>query len=176
MNQQEEWRTVVGFPDYEVSDRGRVISHRRRKPVLLRSTKPAKGYPQVVVVNDHRSVTRNVHQLVAEAFLGPRPEPTYQIRHLNGKPLDCRASNLAWGTPRENMLDKQRHGTDHNAAKTHCPQGHAYDDENTYRAPSRPGGRYCRACNRATAAARQRAYRQRQMLRAAGISSSAVAA
>jgi hypothetical protein len=29
--------------------------------------------------------------------------------------------------------------------KTHCPQGHPYDEENTYHAP-RTGDRHCRAC------------------------------
>jgi hypothetical protein len=33
-----------------------------------------------------------------------------------------------------------------NAAKTHCPNNHAYDDDNTYRSPS--GRRHCRACQR----------------------------
>ena len=32
------------------------------------------------------------------------------------------------------------------AARTHCPRGHAYDQENTYIAPS--GKRACRACRR----------------------------
>lgn len=35
-----------------------------------------------------------------------------------------------------------------NAAKTHCPRGHAYDAANTYILPSRPTARYCRACQR----------------------------
>jgi len=34
-----------------------------------------------------------------------------EARHLNGQPLDCRAENLAWGTPRQNRLDSVRHGT-----------------------------------------------------------------
>jgi hypothetical protein len=33
----------------------------------------------------------------------------------------------------------------HNAAKTHCPHGHAYDEKNTY---VHNGQRFCRACNR----------------------------
>lgn len=31
---------------------------------------------------------------------------------------------------------------------THCPKGHPYDDENTYRTPSGKGGRRCKACLR----------------------------
>lgn len=31
-----------------------------------------------------------------------------------------------------------------NASVTHCPQGHEYNEENTYRPPS--GGRKCRTC------------------------------
>lgn len=34
----------------------------------------------------------------------------------------------------------------HNAAKTHCPKGHAYTDENTYR--DSEGSRDCIACRR----------------------------
>ena len=32
-----------------------------------------------------------------------------------------------------------------NAAKTHCPQGHEYTEDNTYRYGN---GRYCRSCSR----------------------------
>lgn len=34
----------------------------------------------------------------------------------------------------------------HEAAKTHCPQGHPYDQKNTHRWG---GKRYCRTCNNA---------------------------
>jgi hypothetical protein len=34
----------------------------------------------------------------------------------------------------------------HNAAKTHCPQGHPYDEVNTYLMPR--GGRSCKQCAR----------------------------
>lgn len=40
----------------------------------------------------------------------------------------------------------------HNGAKTHCPQGHAYDEANTYR---HDGRRKCRICS-AAAVARHR--------------------
>lgn len=43
-----------------------------------------------------------------------------------------------------------------NGNKTHCPQGHPYDEENTYRAPT--GGRMCRKCRNA----QKRAYLRRK--------------
>ena len=55
-------------------------------------------------------VTRPVHRLVLEAFVGPRPR-NMQCRHLNGDPMDNRLANLKWGTIQENTEDKRRHGT-----------------------------------------------------------------
>lgn len=50
-----------------------------------------------------------------------------------------------------------------NAAKTHCPQGHPYD-EHEYRTPSRPNARYCRLCKRLN-----ERERKRKLRRAAGV-------
>lgn len=44
-----------------------------------------------------------------------------------------------------------------NTLKTHCPRGHEYTPENTYRQPVK-AGRFCRECGRAATAA----YRQRK--------------
>lgn len=44
-----------------------------------------------------------------------------------------------------------------NRSKTHCPEGHPYDEENTYTPPT--GGRYCRACMRR----RSREWRARNL-------------
>jgi hypothetical protein len=54
--------------------------------------------------------THYVHQLVAEAFHGPRPEGQ-EVRHKNGKCRDNRADNLHWGTRQQNIMDAIGHGT-----------------------------------------------------------------
>ncbi len=50
--------------------------------------------------------------------------------------------------------------TAYDSAKTHCPAGHLYDDENTYVVPS-TGERRCRRCARAGSAESSRRYRDR---------------
>lgn len=46
------------------------------------------------------------------------------------------------------LMENERNARDNgNARKSHCPQGHAYDDTNTYTHPTK-GYRTCRRCAR----------------------------
>lgn len=143
----ERWLPVPGYEGlYEVSDMGRVRALRRRgSPGGLLAAKPnSGGYPRVSLWENRRVKYRGVHQLVALAFIGPRPEGQ-EVRHLDGNPLNSVLANLAYGTPSENVQDCLRHGTHHLASKTRCKNGHEFTDENTYRYR---GKRICRACRR----------------------------
>lgn len=139
------WLPVPDYPGYFVSNTGLVWSTRKRSSGgRLLTPLVQRGYSRVTLYVDKQRKDKQVHALVALAFHGPRP-PGLQIRHLNGDPADNRAENLAYGTPSENMLDKVRHGTHHEVNKTHCPQGHPYDEVNT--SASR-GKRECATCRR----------------------------
>ncbi len=147
----EEWRLIPGYErTYRVSSLGRVESIPRPKTRggLLSVKIGKRGYPAVSLVQDGRQTTREVHQLVALAFIGPRPEG-HEVRHIDGDPARPHADNLTYGSRSDNVRDKRAHGTDHNVNKTHCPAGHPYDEVNTLRIPSRPTARYCRMCNEA---------------------------
>jgi hypothetical protein len=92
------------------------------------------------------------HRAAWELLVGPIPEGL-QIDHL------CRVRNcvnpdhLEPVTPRENFL-RGEGVSGKNARKTHCPQGHPYDEQNTYRTPT--GGRQCLTCRRQHSANRRR--------------------
>lgn len=121
----EEWRPVPDWPGYEASSHGRVRSSLGpgAGPVILKQHKAASGHLGVNLrdreLNANR--VRRVHQLVLEAFVGPRPEGMVS-RHLNGHHEDNRPANLRYGTAVANRLDRRLH-----EAPARCRRGrHAY--------------------------------------------------
>jgi hypothetical protein len=152
------WLAHPRYPGYEASSDGRVRSIDRytrnglgtvtfRAGTVLRPSINRLGYQQIAVSLDGRSRSLQVHAFVCEAFHGARP-PGMAVRHLNGNQVDNRPENLVWGTKSENELDKVRHGTNPNTAKTHCAKGHEYTESNTYRALGAPNIRACRQCRK----------------------------
>ena len=108
----ELWLPVIGWEGlYEVSDLGRVRSlpGGRRKAGLLKTFNDGR-YLTVNLHRDGKRSKRQVHTLVAAAFLGPRPEGQV-IRHGPNGALDNRASELSYGTQKENCADRKRDGT-----------------------------------------------------------------
>jgi hypothetical protein len=150
---RETWRPIPGWESlYEVSDLGRVRSLRRmtragwRGGKILKPTVRDKyGHVQVGLSANGNAINRDVHLLVAAAFLGPPPGST-EICHDDGNGSNNAAANLRHGTRSENILDEVRHGRHRNSRKTHCPANHEYTPANTYTYPD--GRRACRECRR----------------------------
>lgn len=125
----EEWRDIKGFEGkYQVSNLGRVKQlafttysdknfrgkYERKERMMDQFTWQSRylrvdiGYSENKV--RYRRATY-VHTLVAEAFLGERPDG-YEIDHINGDYLDNRAENLRYVTHSDNMnnIDKEAFG------------------------------------------------------------------
>jgi hypothetical protein len=149
----EQWRAVAGYGGcYQVSDLGRVRSMpyvdaqggRRRMRVHRPGRMDAWGHLGVTLRRDGVVTSRYVHQLVLEAFVGPRPAGMVAC-HWNDVPDDNRVENLRWATTSDNRRDLIRNGHDPNLTKTHCLRGHEFDSANTRRYRGR---RHCRQCQR----------------------------
>ncbi len=139
----ERWAPVLGYEDrYLVSDSGKVLSQRTRRQMAF--SIGSDGYPCVTLCVAGKVKRFRVHRLVLEAFVGPRPDGM-EACHNNGIRTDARLENLRWGSRSDNQRDATRHGTHRNGAKTECPSGHPYDEENTLRYCGR---RYCVECRR----------------------------
>lgn len=153
----ETWAPIPRHPGYFASSLGRIKSTRRHgdgRIIKPWRTGKRANYLAVDLATPgrRRGVKRLVHQLVLEAFEGPRPEWADAVRHLNDVGTDNRLVNLAWGTGSQNQSDAVRLGTHGNTRKTRCPVGHPYDEANTYVYVRRDTGRserLCRSCREA---------------------------
>lgn len=106
MPEQEQWVPIPSAPKYEVSDCGRV-----RGSLGVRVPKRSKdGYLRIHLGNRPNRVTRTIHSLVAEAFLGPRPRG-WCIAHKNNRRDDNRLCNLQYTTYSANFAHMKSAGT-----------------------------------------------------------------
>lgn len=103
-------KPIPGYPGYFATDSGTIVSRIRKE--VTTELKPYKrnGYLLVHVSVDGKQFMRFVHRLVAWAYFSS-PLPDQEIRHLDGCRVNNLPSNLAWGTKKENVDDKRRHGT-----------------------------------------------------------------
>ena len=102
-----------------------------------------KGVPRGDGYGSMRVAGRDwgAHRLAYTVMVGEIPEGL-TIDHLCRQPLCVNPRHMEPVTKRENTL--RGFGiTAQQARRTHCPQGHPYSIENTYR---NKGKRYCRTC------------------------------
>ena len=152
----ERWRPITGYEgQYSVSDHGRVRSEdrliidtlgrsRRWTGGILKSTCPqirgvGRRYPDVALPVDGKQVKVRIHTLVAQEFIGPRPDGM-EILHADDNVNNNHVSNLRYGTHADNGGDITRN-------RPACKNGHNFTPENTYLRPD-TGGRQCRQCSR----------------------------
>lgn len=122
----EIWKDIKGYEGlYQVSDLGRVkslerkVRHRGRlitikeKYLKINISEYLKGYRKTSIglYKGGKKVSTDVHTLVAEAFLGERPNAKAEIRHINGDSTDNRLSNLIYGSSSDNRIDMYRYGS-----------------------------------------------------------------
>lgn len=95
----EEIRPIRGFPNYAISNLGKVYITKSGK-LIEKQARPnnrkvasGKNYISISLWANNKRVKKGLHNLVAEAFIGDIPEG-YVVDHLNGNPEDNYITNL----------------------------------------------------------------------------------
>jgi hypothetical protein len=109
----EVWKKLSQFENlYEVSNYG---NFKRVGKPMAKPNIQKNGYAYVRVCINGIPKSYRLHRLVLEAFSNESNGP--HVRHLNGNKCDNKIENLAWGTAKENCMDKKIHGTLRGAKK-----------------------------------------------------------
>jgi hypothetical protein len=102
-----EWEIVACCPTYEINCLGQIrrIDSGRIKTAVV----AANGYLVVNLWRANKGRVYCVHSLLAEAFLGPRPDAE-TVNHIDGNRLNNSLDNLEYMSNAENARDMWRRG------------------------------------------------------------------
>lgn len=100
----EEWRDIPGREGrYFISNKGRVLSHKRREPRLLSPTLNSYGYPQIGFNENGARKNYLVHRLVMLAFQPIENPDDFEVNHMDFDKLNGCLENLEWTTKLQNV-------------------------------------------------------------------------
>lgn len=106
----EIYKDIPGYEGlYQVSNMGNVKSlnyNHTGKEKLMKPGINTNGYYRVTLHNGKNKTTKKVHQLVAMAFLGHKPDGTHKVvvNHIDNNPLNNHVDNLEITTQRINTM------------------------------------------------------------------------
>ena len=98
----EEFRIIKDFPNYEVSNLGRVRNVKTGK--ILKQTIANNGYFVVNFRKNNKSYTKTVHRIVASMFLRKIENKPF-VDHIDGNKTNNHINNLRYVTNQENAMN-----------------------------------------------------------------------
>ena len=102
---EEIWKPIEGYPNYEVSNLGRVRSlnyNKTNQTKILTPWNNGSGYKLVGLRKDGKRKMFQVHRLVAIAFIN-NPNNYQIINHKDENPSNNYVENLEWCTHKYNL-------------------------------------------------------------------------
>lgn len=102
MQNEEIWKYVDGYTEYQVSNTGKVKSLKFGKERILKVRNSSNGYLYVSLCGNGVVSQQQVHRLVANAFL-PNPLNLPQVNHKDENTKNNCVFNLEWCTSEYNI-------------------------------------------------------------------------
>ena len=98
----EQWKTIEGYENYEVSTLGNVRNLKTGR--ILSPGDNRRGYYFINLRKDGKTMPRTIHRLVADAFI-PNPANKTCVDHQDRNRMNNVVSNLRWVTHSENGMN-----------------------------------------------------------------------
>lgn len=112
--ENEIWKDIDGYDDYQVSNYGRIKSLKNRKVKILEQIKDNSGYLFVNLYKNGKCESKRIHRLLFETFIVKLKDDEC-IHHLDENKLNNYINNLQ-------KMVKFEHKIFHNSEKNH-PKG-----------------------------------------------------
>jgi len=120
----EIWKVINGYPDYEISNKGRVkaLSKVRnsihgtrttREKIITQHYNKLLGYIYVNMYQKGMPTSRSLHRIIAINWI-PNPENKREVNHIDGNKQNNSIENLEWMSSLENT----RHSFTTNSKKS----------------------------------------------------------
>ena len=100
----ETWRSINGFPDYQVSNIGRVRAAKTGK--IINGSLGREGYVVVPLHDDCKWANMYIHRLVAQEFLQNHDNKPY-VAHVDNARADNCFTNLRWVSVSESSMSRR---------------------------------------------------------------------
>ncbi len=104
---KERWKIIQGYVNYAVSTNGRVRNLNTGKLLKHQSSRRGGNYAFINLSKSGYRVNRNVHVLVAQAFLGECPKGNI-VHHIDTNRMNPCLDNLEYITPKKNCEKRKR--------------------------------------------------------------------
>lgn len=95
-------KPVKDFEGYYISECGKVISYKFKKPRIMKTFYGSSGYEGIKLCKNNKITHKMIHRLVGEAFVS-NPDNKPEIHHKDNNPKNNHYSNLEWVTRKENL-------------------------------------------------------------------------
>lgn len=109
----EEWKEINGYEYYQISNTGKVKSlemklqfgnrFRIKPEIILKNRITRHGYSSVNLYSNKKMSSKEIHRLVAEAFI-LNPDNLPEVNHKDCDKQNNNLWNLEWCTRRENVI------------------------------------------------------------------------
>ena len=94
---KEKWRQIKDYPNYAVSNMGRVVNIKTLRDLKHQKSKRGGYYAFVNLYKEGKRKNYLVHLLVAKYFLGPCPVGM-EVHHRDTDRMNPRSDNLEYVT------------------------------------------------------------------------------